>query len=588
MYVVKKIHNPACIQDFSANIQRNATFHVDLRRCMDAISLNNGSRVFSGHVEVGFHPLVVSSNDRLFSVKCIDNAYAISHRASKHQEGCIVDSELIGEIVYNNFMPKIFARARVFKFMNDEKHRIECQVQMCSSEGVCKDRIFPPKCAITKEEILNRYSSNTKIDVIDNTFMTGTINNRYEHQIKVTSEWITVHNNQYTNIELLQERFYLSAVIDDKMEEPKVRTTPRHFLMGISYRSPNSTEFRRNELNDNDFSSIDNVGSPTAFQPQNPTIGSGEIDNIELSTTTSPSPNPTVSETEDFVTFPSTVLESDSTQTTVLEEMTQTQTLMTTSIKRVESQSTDSSIPSSTTTQTSMGLTTKSTSPPRSHREPVICLLPWLSTPTSPQTAFKIKGDKFSNPRDWRLDDRTINDTDMLPERQVACSNATIIARRMIPEAFLGTHFVEAKEEHLDDFLSVRGVPWLVRKMISGKMRKGQFLMNRNPDGTYTYYKCNVYGYHVVRGTDYQLEYDKEKLKVQRRTRAYKSSSSSELQITISVEGDKVKEAHLNLERDIGEDVFYYFFRDGILISECEASNNGKKATWTREFVKKT
>ncbi|RCN35679.1 hypothetical protein ANCCAN_18461 [Ancylostoma caninum] len=36
--------------------------------------------------------------------------------------------------------------------------------------------------------------------------------------------------------------------------------------------------------------------------------------------------------------------------------------------------------------------------------------------------------EKFANPRDWRLDDRTINDTDILPERQVACSNATIIA----------------------------------------------------------------------------------------------------------------------------------------------------------------
>nr|CDJ85520.1 CBN-CUTL-6 protein [Haemonchus contortus] len=581
--VVKKIHNPACMQDFSANIQRNATFHVDLRRCMDAIFLNNGSRVFSGHVEVGFHPLVVTSNDRLFSVKCIDNAYAISHRASKHQEGfcshtirlasrwesstvfhvgdsvvhewncefpveegvkyqtfltncnaisdsgqiihlvdengCIVDSELIGEIVYNNFMPKIFARARVFKFMNDEKHRIECQVQMCSSEGVCKDRIFPPKCAFTKEEILNRYSSNTKIDVIDDTFMTGTINNRYEHQIKTTSEWITVHNNQYTNIELLQERFYLSAVIDDKMEEPKVRTTPRHFLMGISYRSPNSTDFRRNELNGNDFSSIDIVGSPTGFQPQNPTIGSGEIDNIELSRTTSPSPDPTVSETEDFVTFPSTILGSDSTQSTVLEEITQTQTLMTTSIEKVESQSTDSSIPSSTTTQTSMGPTTKTTSASRkktasttratmatksSSKTTMLPITPGttytrssqklsrtrdkpatmafytnksskmrLSTtttgPQNPPYIFAseisvlenriaqlnpgmdksaewstetdqimppinendintIARDKFSNPRDWRLDDRTINDTDMLPERQVACSNATIIA----------------------------------------------------------------------------------------------------------------------------------------------------------------
>nr|CDJ85519.1 CBN-LBP-3 protein [Haemonchus contortus] len=145
----------------------------------------------------------------------------------------------------------------------------------------------------------------------------------------------------------------------------------------------------------------------------------------------------------------------------------------------------------------------------------------------------------------------------------------------MIPEAFLGTHFVEAKEEHLDDFLSVRGVPWLVRKMISGKMRKGQFLMNRNPDGTYTYTTGDP-----SRNLQYRFNLGE--------TFTATGYDGKQHKITISVEGDKLKEAHLNLERDIGEDVFYYFFRDGILISECEASNNGKKATWTREFVKKT
>ncbi|RCN35680.1 hypothetical protein ANCCAN_18462 [Ancylostoma caninum] len=147
----------------------------------------------------------------------------------------------MGEIVYNNFMPKIFARARVFKLVNDEKYRIECQVQMCTMDGVCKDRIFPPKCAFTKEEILNRYMAKPRIDSIEDTIMTGTINNRYERQVKVASEWITVHNNQYTNIEQLHERYYLSTVMNDKMEDTKGQPVMRHFLMGISYRQQNAS-----------------------------------------------------------------------------------------------------------------------------------------------------------------------------------------------------------------------------------------------------------------------------------------------------------------------------------------------------------
>ncbi|VDM58914.1 unnamed protein product [Angiostrongylus costaricensis] len=161
----------------------------------------NGSREFSAHLEIGFHPLVITSSDRLFSVKCIDNSHspvttlaerfstcshsvrltsrwesstvfhvgdAVIHEwkfleAQKYQtfltscnavsssgqvlhlvdeNGCIVDSELIGEIVYNSFIPKVFARARMFKLMNSEKYRIKCNIQICGSDSVCKNRTF--------------------------------------------------------------------------------------------------------------------------------------------------------------------------------------------------------------------------------------------------------------------------------------------------------------------------------------------------------------------------------------------------------------------------------------------------------------
>ncbi|KAK5978413.1 hypothetical protein GCK32_004197 [Trichostrongylus colubriformis] len=144
----------------------------------------------------------------------------------------------------------------------------------------------------------------------------------------------------------------------------------------------------------------------------------------------------------------------------------------------------------------------------------------------------------------------------------------------MIPEEFLNTHFVESKEEHLDDFLAVRGVPWLVRKMISGKLRNGQFLLKQNSEGGYIYKTGDP-----SRNLEYRFKLGE--------TFTDTGYDGKRHKITISMEGDKLKEVHLNLERDVGEDVIYYFFQNGVLISECEACNKGKKASWRREFVKK-
>ncbi|KJH41664.1 hypothetical protein DICVIV_12361 [Dictyocaulus viviparus] len=92
----------------------------------------------------------------------------------------------------------------------------------------------PPKCAFTKEEIVRRYSTKTKIDSFQDRILTGIINHRHERQIRVTSEWITVRGNQYTNIEQLNERFFLSTVMDDKKEEEYDQNLYNHFLMGLS------------------------------------------------------------------------------------------------------------------------------------------------------------------------------------------------------------------------------------------------------------------------------------------------------------------------------------------------------------------
>lgn len=35
----------------------------------------NGSRILTAHLEIGFHPLVITSSDRVYSIQCIDNSY---------------------------------------------------------------------------------------------------------------------------------------------------------------------------------------------------------------------------------------------------------------------------------------------------------------------------------------------------------------------------------------------------------------------------------------------------------------------------------------------------------------------------------
>ncbi|KAJ1364145.1 Fatty acid-binding protein, intestinal [Parelaphostrongylus tenuis] len=175
-----------------------------------------------------------------------------------------------------------------------------------------------------------------------------------------------------------------------------------------------------------------------------------------------------------------------------------------------------------------------------------------------------IEKEKFIKLRDWRLDDRTINESDIRQEQWL-----------QYQLSFLNTLFIETEEENLDEFLSIRGVPWLVRKLISGKMRKGQFLMKSSSDGDYIYTTgdpANSLQYRFKLNEPFtDIGYDGKKHK-----------------ITISMDGDRLKEVHENLERDIGEDVFYFYIQNDKLISECEANEKGKSCIWRRTFHKKT
>ncbi|KAE9413130.1 hypothetical protein Angca_003782, partial [Angiostrongylus cantonensis] len=550
--IVEKIYNPSCVQDYSSNIQRNATFRINLRNCMNMAYLNNGSREFSAHLEIGFHPLVITSSDRVFSVKCIDNSYAVAHPTEKtsddicshsvrltsrwesstvfhvgdavihewkcnfrskealkyqtfltscnavsssgqvlhlvDENGCIVDSELIGEIVYNSFIPKVFARARMFKLMNSEKYRIKCNIQMCSTDSVCKNRTFPPKCAFTKDEILKRYAPKTKTESIEGSIIAGTINNVYERQVKVASEWITVHSSEYTNIEQLNERFFLSTTMDENKEED-IQPSPKHFLMEISYSSPNDTNSRRTESEPHEIAS--SVGVVTNQSPTTQSTSSiftveaenddGVVEgdhrqilwnnpkclklmrNLQRGGSNSfiiLVHKPCFLRRNTLTSTASTVKYSATTDASrVTEGIVNTETGKEHSVTIIKSSLLGAQL---TKVQLNQDQTLSSDISALENEASFFGLICKTIILESPSTMFlykitpvdvhveksteepletepvvhkvinndvnAIRNNKLPNFRDWRLDDRTINESDIHHERQLGCSNATIIA----------------------------------------------------------------------------------------------------------------------------------------------------------------
>ncbi|CAJ0951888.1 unnamed protein product, partial [Mesorhabditis belari] len=142
-----------------------------------------------------------------------------------------------------------------------------------------------------------------------------------------------------------------------------------------------------------------------------------------------------------------------------------------------------------------------------------------------------------------------------------------------IPDHFLNKSFVEVRQENVDEFFALRGVPWLIRKLIVGKMKNGRFHLTKNDGGKY----------HVKIGDPSKnLEYDFELDKTFKAT----GYDGKQHEITFSMEDGKLREKHLNLERkDSGEDVFFYDLRNnGVLYSECTTKKDNKTITWKREF----
>ncbi|CAB3399130.1 unnamed protein product [Caenorhabditis bovis] len=554
--VLKKLYIPECNQDYSSNISKNATFYLDITKCADVTFLKNGSRILKAHVEIGFHPLVITNNDRIFSVECTDpttsqvvnvasstancthlvrmasrwesttefhvgdaivhewncrlpnkelgktqtfitNCNALSQNGQVihliDENGCIIDSELMGEVVYSKYMPKLYARAKIFKLPTDDKYRIECTVEFCHRDSPCKERSFPPKCAFTKEEIIRRFSSpNNDIEQM-NGMIPGNTNIGYDQKIKISTAWLTVKYNQYTSIESLHERYRLKTTMNPTFVAEKL-TTPsnHHFLMGISYREPQSQrlEEEKRKIDANRIEAA-RILHPSGFKPvlgpaidsdedfiESITIGSNNVGTFEklniakhldyklfsnptstlypikpytsttvkvetiptpgVSTTISPTDITIQKTTKQVINAEMGHREKINGAETVHQEENVTNIITSTNSSLVKFPSTKyprpaqlkfyTDVSTKKLTPTTPYTVKGSTVPPRPKIENVLKNMNAIKTQ---QHSSRKTYEKFiSNNADWRLDDRGINDSDIFPEKQssAACSNATIIS----------------------------------------------------------------------------------------------------------------------------------------------------------------
>ncbi|CAI2358273.1 unnamed protein product [Caenorhabditis sp. 36 PRJEB53466] len=519
--VYDKFFIPACKHEYAANILNNASFVIDVLQCAETGFLKNGSRIIKAYVEIGFHPLVITNSDRMFLVECVDNSVApivnISPEATicKHlvriasewnsmtefhvgdaivhewscqlpdpentqtfltncnalsqsghiihlvdKDGCVVDAELMGDVVYSNHVSKLYARARTFKFLSDEKYRIECNLEFCSTNSTCKDRPFPPKCAFTKEEISSRFN-RSKVDEFGITVMPGNLNNAFDTSIKVSSAWLTVKFNQYTEFKNLHKRYHLKAYLDNSIEIFHHFPVAEHFLMDISYRGPLLNA--KPSTVGSDRTVVSRVLHSTVFQPVfSQPISSNEdlIETITFGNSLIPdrsakklASTTTESNTKQSIKKLNFITTSDPVQTTTDSSKSGPVRILTTvAPKKETSKRKTSELETALTTPIPLNKLVLSTLSPKKKLTPTTPYIGISATTThEPRVSQSVSQntinvsqsvgednvihkqyDKFVfNSPDWRFDEKAINDSDTVLERQnTACFNATIISKQ--------------------------------------------------------------------------------------------------------------------------------------------------------------
>ncbi|GMR60534.1 hypothetical protein PMAYCL1PPCAC_30729 [Pristionchus mayeri] len=165
------------------------------------------------------------------------------------ENGCIVDPELLGELVYNNYTSRIYGRSRMFRFASGEMYRIECRMQLCLKASTCGPRSTPPRCAFTKEDFERRYNPKAARNG-ENNFNPGTgeegrganglppqillsDGDPFDHNIVVSSDWMTVYHNHFTDVDQITEKYYLSTELNRTMVVVPP-SNQKHFLLGLS------------------------------------------------------------------------------------------------------------------------------------------------------------------------------------------------------------------------------------------------------------------------------------------------------------------------------------------------------------------
>ncbi|GMT06156.1 hypothetical protein PENTCL1PPCAC_28330, partial [Pristionchus entomophagus] len=372
------------------------------------------------------------------------------------ENGCIVDPELLGEIVYNNYTSRIHGRARMFRFASGEMYRMECHMQMCLKSSTCGPRSTPPRCAFTKEDFERRY--NPKAARSGETNFNPVLlsdGGPFDHNILVSSDWITVHHNHFTDVDQITERFYLSTELNRSiiMAPP---SQPKHFLLGLS--SKDGLQGAEDGLIEQALRSpnIENSVStlPSPFFPGHPTQSTASSASIPMSGFTDISHRPNdlnIPLADSFTHQPTIITSSHQPMVTATTFLLETPLLI--------DKNTQAPVSISRSTDTGFFEASTSFIPEFSTVAPPPTLLKFtregmVEVPlvTEQPPGIRIGGSNrlpgrpppihkhvdrpgadskltfHSKNRDWRLDDGSFNDTDPSQPQNVSCNSPTLLA----------------------------------------------------------------------------------------------------------------------------------------------------------------
>uniref|UniRef100_A0A0K0EM23 Cytosolic fatty-acid binding proteins domain-containing protein n=1 Tax=Strongyloides stercoralis TaxID=6248 RepID=A0A0K0EM23_STRER len=145
-----------------------------------------------------------------------------------------------------------------------------------------------------------------------------------------------------------------------------------------------------------------------------------------------------------------------------------------------------------------------------------------------------------------------------------------------IPSQFLNKGFVEASATGCDEYMALKGMPWLIRKLVCRTLTKGYFkITTEEVEGVY---KIELGVSKSRNSYTFRLNESFEDI----------GFDSKKHRILFTYENDKIIEKHTHLEGErvgTSDDIFYWYFNnEGSLISECSFEKDGVKKTWLRTF----